>query len=187
MITISVPSLWNFSQSSLPSSVTLGSSTIPSSSGWSARSGRIGCNWWAATDARTTSSAVVYGVPSCKWWCGCGGNFGNKAPGYKCGWWPDGELANAAKAAAWKYGWCGWLNGFGCGLHAEFEAICFRFCFCHSRRKKKNTWKYEEKKRTILNKSNRLRFSASCRLLKFDEQMLNLNEMWLIQSHFDHI
>ena len=34
VMTISVPSLWNFSQSSLPSSVTLGSSTTPSSSGW---------------------------------------------------------------------------------------------------------------------------------------------------------
>ncbi|CAD6230443.1 GSCOCG00006760001-RA-CDS [Cotesia congregata] len=34
VITISVPSLWNFSQSSLPSNVTLGSSTTPSSSGW---------------------------------------------------------------------------------------------------------------------------------------------------------
>lgn len=33
VMTISVPSLWNFSQSSLPSSVTLGSSTTPSSSG----------------------------------------------------------------------------------------------------------------------------------------------------------
>lgn len=126
VITISVPSLWNFSQSSFPSSVTFGSSTTPSSSGWSARNGRIGWSWWAATDARTTSSAVVYGVPSCKcgwWWCG--GSFGNNAPGYKCGWWPPGELAKAARAAAWKYGWCGWLNGFGfgCGLHAEFDAV----------------------------------------------------------------
>lgn len=34
VMTISVPSLWNFSQSSLPSRVTLGSSTTPSSSGW---------------------------------------------------------------------------------------------------------------------------------------------------------
>lgn len=128
VITISVPSLWNFSQSSLPSSVTLGSSTTPSSSGCSARNGRIGCNWCAATDASTTSSAVVYGVPSGKCgWGWCGGSFGNKAPGYKCGWWPAGELANAARAAAWKYGWCGWLNagfGFGCGLHAGFEAGC---------------------------------------------------------------
>lgn len=140
VITISVPSLWNFSQSSLPSSVTLGSSTTPSSSGWRARNGRIGCNWWAATDARTTSSAVVYGVPSGKCgWCGCGGNFGNKAPGYKCGWWPVGELAKAANAAAWKYGWCGWFNagfGFGCGLHAEFVAVC--------RPPGNATWKYEK-------------------------------------------
>lgn len=129
VITISVPSLWNFSQSSLPSSVTLGSSTTPSSSGWRARSGRIdGCNWWAATEASTTSSAVVYGVPrgpKCGW-CGCGGSLGNKAPGYKCGWWPVGELAKAASAAAWKYGWCGWLKfGFACGLHAEFDATSF--------------------------------------------------------------
>lgn len=44
VITISVPSLWNFSHSSLPSSVTFGSSTTPSSSGCIFRIGRIaGC------------------------------------------------------------------------------------------------------------------------------------------------
>ena len=42
VMTISVPSLWNFSHSSLPSSVTFGSSTTPSSSGCIARSGAAG-------------------------------------------------------------------------------------------------------------------------------------------------
>lgn len=58
VITISVPNLWNFSHKSLPSSVTFGSSTTPSSSGCIWRIGLIaGCNWWA-TEAITTSSAV---------------------------------------------------------------------------------------------------------------------------------
>ena len=44
VMTISVPSLWNFSQSSLPSRVTLGSSTTPSSSG----GGGTRCGWGPA-------------------------------------------------------------------------------------------------------------------------------------------
>lgn len=108
VITISVPNLWNFSHNSLPSKVTFGSSTTPSSSGCNVRSGRIaGCSWWAATDARTTSSAVVYGVPS--GWCGCGwcgGSLGSSEPEYRCECGPPGALARAASAAAGKYGWC---------------------------------------------------------------------------------
>lgn len=45
VMTISVPSLWNFSQRSLPSRVTLGSSTTPSSSGWIARNGLTIAEW----------------------------------------------------------------------------------------------------------------------------------------------
>ncbi|CAB0014031.1 unnamed protein product, partial [Nesidiocoris tenuis] len=43
VMTISVPSLWNFSQKSFDSSVTFGSSTIPSPSSWTAlENARIG-------------------------------------------------------------------------------------------------------------------------------------------------
>jgi len=62
VMTISVPSLWNFSHKSLLSSVTLGSSTTPSSSGGSCGAkgggggGRSECEWWAASAARTASS-----------------------------------------------------------------------------------------------------------------------------------
>ena len=63
VMTISVPSLWNFSHRSFPSRVTFGSSTTPSSSGWMALRGRMAGWWWcaaaAAAAAKTTSSAVV--------------------------------------------------------------------------------------------------------------------------------
>lgn len=60
VITISVPSLWNFSHKSFPSRVTLGSSTTPSSSGWMALRGLTIAGWWCiAAAAKTTSSAVV--------------------------------------------------------------------------------------------------------------------------------
>lgn len=81
MITISVPSLWNFSQSSFPSRVTLGSSTTPSSSGGGMRAGwGPASGWWGASgcgDAcnipggRWGLSGLIAGPPGAPWWWWC--------------------------------------------------------------------------------------------------------------------
>lgn len=80
VMTISVPSLWNFSQSSLPSSVTFGSSTTPSSSGWwggtrgwcgAARGWCVAKGWgdvWSIPGGSGGLRGLIVGPPGPWWW-----------------------------------------------------------------------------------------------------------------------
>lgn len=99
VMTISVPSLWNFSQSSLPSSVTLGSSTTPSSSGWwGGTRGWCGAvrGWCAARGC-----GDVWSIPG-----GSGGLRGLIAGPPGPWWWWCNAAAAAARTAA-SSGVCG--------------------------------------------------------------------------------
>jgi len=116
VMTISVPSLWNFSQSSLPSSVTLGSSTTPSSSGWwGGTRGWCGAvrGWcvakgcgdvWSIPGGRGGLRGLIVGPPGpWWWWCNAAAAAARTSSGV-CGPRPRPEiLANVVRFSLKKY------------------------------------------------------------------------------------
>lgn len=94
-MTISVPSLWNFSQSSFPSRVTLGSSTTPSSSGW-----------WGGTRGWWGPARGWCGARGCGEVCSIPGGKGGLSgliagpPGPPWWWWCNAAAAAARTAAS---------------------------------------------------------------------------------------
>lgn len=95
VMTISVPSLWNFSQSSFPSRVTLGSSTTPSSSGW-----------WGGTRGWWGPARGWCGARGCGEVCSIPGGKGGLSgliagpPGPPWWWWCNAAAAAARTAAS---------------------------------------------------------------------------------------